>query len=75
MKNIKIKDEETDKKNTVVCFSKQKHRNLSQKSSGMKAGMQKYTDMCIIKTAAAKLNTTETRKGKQKKIKKRNQKN
>ena len=42
----------------------------------MKAEMQKYTDMCIIKTvAAAKLNTTETQKGRQKKIEKRNQKN
>ena len=28
----------------------------------MKDGMQKYTDMCIIKTAAAKLDTTETKR-------------
>ena len=73
LKNIKIKDEQTDKKTDSGFFLKIEAQKSISEINGMKAEMQKYTEMCIIKTAAAaKLNTTETQKGRQKKIEKRN---
>ena len=73
LKNIKIKDEQTDKKTDSGFFLKIEAQKSISEINGMKAEMQKYTDMCIIKTvAAAKLNTTKTQKGRQKKIEKRN---